>query len=258
MASTTPTFAVASRDKIQGYIDSQVLKYPSYVLCKNTYDWVYIDKELKMHDIKGRDQASMISVDVLPEENINENTFYLHNGIGYLSINGKLVPVFKEISESAESYNDLADVPVVNKAGSMGAEVVLSDLYDGSYSIKGNYIIGGSFSTTFIASSNVMVLVESDENYKYITKLGAKEVCVYKFNIATSEVVKDEYITESWITEQGYTTKTYVDEAIEALYQRLANEALVITKLSQLENDMGYLTRDDLNEIDSQEIEGLF
>ena len=258
MASTTPTFAVASRDKIQGYIDAKILQYPSYVLCKNTYDWVYIDKDLKMHDIKGRNQVSIFSVDILPEENINENTFYLCDGIGYLSISGKLVPVFKEISESAKSYNDLADVPVVNKAGEMGAEVVLSDLDDGSYSINGNYIIGGSFTTTFIASSNVMVLVESDENYKYITRLGAKQVCVYKFNIATGEVVKDEYVTESWITEQGYTTKTYVDEAIEALYQRLANEALVITKLSQLENDMGFLTIDNFGAISDENIAELF
>lgn len=257
MASTTPTFAVASRDKIQGYIDAKILQYPSYVLCKNTYDWVYVDKDLKMHDIKGRDQASISSVDVLPEE-FKENTFYLCNGIGYLSISGKLVPVFKEISESAKSYNDLADVPVINKSGEMGAEVVLSDLDDGSYSISGNYIIGGSFTTTFIASSSVMVLVESDENYKYITRLGAKQVCVYKFDIATGEVAKDEYVTESWITEQGYTTKTYVDEAIEALYQRLANEALIITKLSQLENDMGFLTMDNFGEISEDKIADLF
>ncbi len=255
--SYAPTFAVASRDKIQGYIDSKVLKYPSYVLCKNTYDWVYIDKELQMHDIKGHAQASMFVVDVLPEE-FKENTFYLHNGIGYLALNGKLVPVFKEISESANSYNDLADVPVVNKEGSMGDEVILSDLDDGSYSIKGNYMVGGSDTTTYIAGSNVTVLIESDETCKYITKISAKQVCSYKFDIVTGEVVKDEYITKSWITEQGYSTKTYVDEAIEALYQRLANEALVITKLSQLENDMGFLTLDNFGEISEDHIADLF
>ena len=211
-----------------------------------------------MNDIKGYSQVSMFVVDELPTENISDNTFYLYNGIGYLSINGKLIPVFKDVSESVESYNDLADIPVVNKEGSMGSEVVLSDLDDGVYSIKGNYVIGGSFSTTFIASSNAMILVESDEEYKYITRLGAKNVCVYKFNIATGEVTNDEYVTKSWVTEQGYATETYVNDAIEALYQKLANEALVITKVSQLENDMGYLTKDNFGEISEENIAGLF
>lgn len=256
--ASTPTFAVASRDRIQGYIDSKVLTYPSYVLCRETYEWVYIDKELKMHDIKGYSQTSMFIVDELPTENIQEKTFYLCNGIGYLSINNKLVPVFKDISESAESYDDLADVPIINKVGSMGEEIILSDLDDGTYSLRGNYKIGGSLDTTFIAGSNVIVLIESDENYKYITKLGAKKICTYKYDFVTEEVSKDEYITESWIAEQGYTTKTYVDEAIEALYQKIANEALVITKVSQLENDMGYLTIDNFGEISDSDIAGLF
>lgn len=257
MAKSTPTFAVASRDKIQGYIDSGILVYPSYVLCKQTYEWVYIDKDHNMHDIKGHAQVSMFAVDELPGE-FKENTFYLHNGIGYLSINDKLVPVFKEISESANSYDDLADVPVVNKIGSMGAEIILSELDDGSYSVKGNYKIGGSLDGVHIASSGAIVLVESDEEYKYITKLGANKIYVYKYNIATGETSGDKYVTESWIAKQGYTTTTYVDAAIEELYQKLANEALIITKVSQLENDMGYLTADNLEKISDEDIADLF
>lgn len=256
--ATTPTFAVASRDKIQGYIDAGILQYPSYVLCKNTYDWVYIDKNLEMHNIVGHAQASMFVVDVLPEEDFVENAFYLCDGIGYLSINGKLVPVFKDISESIESYNDLADVPVINKVGAMGTEIILSDLDDGVYSVKGNYKIGGNMNTVYIASANVMVLIESDETYKYITKLGANKINVYTFDVVTSEVTQADYATESWVSAQGYSTKTYVDQAIEDLYLRIANEALVITKVSQLENDAGYLTADNLQEISNEDITGLF
>ena len=255
----TPTFAVASRDKIPGYISEGLLKYPSYVLCKTTYEWVYIDKNLEMHDIKGYAQASMFVVDVLPEEDFVENAFYLCDGIGYLSINGKLVPVFKDISDSVESYNDLADIPVINKVGSMGAEIILSDLDDGIYSVKGNYKIGGNMNTVYIASANTIVLIESDENYKYITKLGANKINVYTFDIATSEVAKVDYATESWVSEQGYVNQDYVSQAIEDLYQRIANEALVtITKVSQLENDAGYLVADDLKEIGTDDISGLF
>ena len=256
--ANVPTFAVASRDKIQGYIDSKTLKYPSYVLCKETYEWVYIDKNLQMHDIKGYAQTSMFDIEELPTEGFQEKAFYLCNGIGYLSINGKLVPVFKDISDLVESYDDLADTPIINKIGSMGEEIILSDLDDGAYSIKGHYKISESLNTVHISSSNVIILIESDENYKYITKLGANKVNVYKIDIATKEVTKDGYVTESWITEQGYASKTYVDEAIENLYKKIANEALVITKISQLENDMGYLTKDNLIEIGNEDIAGLF
>jgi len=257
--ANAPTFAVASRDKIQGYIDAGVLVYPSYVLCKNTYEWVYIDKELQMQNIKGYAQASMFVVDELPTENIQDNTFYLHEGIGYLSINGKLVPVFKDISDNVESYNDLADVPIINKVGTIGDEVTLANLDDGSYSISGHYKISESSQTINIISANVMFLIESDEDYKYITKLGAKKTIVYKVDIASGEVIEDTYITQSWIEEQGYTTKTYVDEAIEALYERIASEALAsITKVSQLENDAGYLTANNLKEISDESIADLF
>lgn len=259
MASTAPTFAVASRDKIQGYIDSKVLTYPSYVLCKNTYEWVYIDKDLQMQNIKGYAQASMFVVDELPTENIQNNTFYLCDGIGYLSINDKLVPVFKDISESTESYNDLADIPVINKVGTMAEPIVLSDLEDGIYSVSGQHKISNVLKTIYVSPANVMILIESDKENKYITKLGARNVYVYTVSITSQEVYTDEYATQSWVKAQGYTTKTYVDEAIEALYEKIASEALAsITKVSQLENDAGYLTVDNFKGISDESIAGLF
>ena len=258
MATNSPTFAVASRDKIQGYIADGVLKYPSYVLCKDTYEWVYIDKNLEMQNIKGYSQASMFEVKELPTD-FKNNTFYLCDGIGYISINGKLVPVFKDISEGVTSYNDLADAPIVNKVGSIGAEIILSELDNGNYSIKGQYKISATSTTVSVSSVSTMFLVESDEDFKYITKLGAKKIIVYKYNVASGEVTTDEHVTKSWIAEQGYTTKAYVNQAIEDLYQRIANEALVtITKLSQLENDCGFITADDINEIENSDISDLF
>ena len=256
--NSVPTFAVASRDKIQGYISEGILKYPSYVLCKHEYTWVFIDKELQIHNVEGYGQASMFFVDELPEV-FKDRTFYVCNGIGYLGINGKLVPVFRNISEGVGSYNDLADIPVTNKVGSLGAEIILSDLDDGNYNIKGHYKIGGNSSTVSISSANTMFLIESDDTYKYITKLGAKKVYIYKIDIASGEVVTDEYITKSWIEENGYTNRDYVNQAIEDLYQRISNEALItITKLSQLENDCGFITAEEIPEIENKEIFNLF
>ena len=259
MANSTPIFAVASRSKIQSYIDSQILTYPSYVFCKDLNTMVFIDKNLQIQDIKGFNQASINMVDELPTENIQSNTFYVCNGKGYLLINDILVPVFKELSDdSVSDYDLLENLPIVNKYGDISSPIVLIELENGSYSISGQYKVGGDVDTIYVSSKNVIVLVESDEEFKYITKLG-RNVCQYKVNLSTLEVSEQSYATQEWVKEQGYTTKTYVDEAIEALYKRITEGTLVsITKVSQLENDMGYLTEDDLNEISDESIANLF
>lgn len=261
MANLVTKFAVANHGDIQSYIDQGLLTYPAYVFCRDTNTMVFIDKNVKMQDIKGFNQSSIIFVEELPTENIQSNTFYICNGIGYLSINNILVPVFKEISENAtvSSYDDLSEVPIVNKRGTIVSPVVLSDLEVGCYSISGQYQIGGNLTTTYVPSSNVIVLVDLEGEYKYITRIDGKRVVVYTIVLETMEVVSDEYTTQTWVKAQGYATESYVSQAIEDLYNKIISETMVvITKVSQLENDVGYLTNDNLEEISDDLITSLF
>ena len=72
-------------------------------------------------------------------------------------------------------------------------------------------------------------------------------------------VVKNEYVTQSWILTQGYATINYVDDAINELNQKIASSILDgIAKVSQLENDVGYLTADDFGGISDESIANLF
>lgn len=260
--SNIPTFAVASYDNIQSYVNDGKLTYPSYVFCKDKNTLVFIDKNLQIQDIKGFNQSSIVEVEELPTEDAQSNTFYLYNGKGYLLINDVLVPVFKELTDSEGSlsnYDQLENLPVVNKYGEISSPIVLSELGNGSYSIKGQYKVGGDIETVYVSSKDVTVLVDSDDVYKYITKISAKEICQYTLNLETMDVDTDKYTTQSWILARGYATETYVNQAIKDLYNKIAEEALVtITKVSQLENDMGYLTESDMNEIDDEKILSLF
>ena len=90
MANET-IFAVASFDKIQSYVDSGVLRYPAYVLCKDNVhknNLVFIDKDLKIQPIKGYKQDAIKQVEELPSaENAESNVFYFCNGVGYLFVN---------------------------------------------------------------------------------------------------------------------------------------------------------------------------
>lgn len=256
-------FYSASYSKIQSYIDSGVIGATSYVLCKDDVhknELIFVDKNLEMQPVVGYEQNNILFVDKLPTEGYRTNAFYVCNNVGYLYVNGIPVPMFKELSddESTNDYDLLSNLPIVNKHGEVGNPVVLCDLDNGSYSVNGQYQIGGNLTTTYVPSKNVIILIDSDDEYKYITKLDAKNVCAYKVELISMEVVTDKYVTESWVLEQGYTTKTYVDEAIEALYKKIASEMVTITKMSQLENDMGYLTNDDLREVSDESIAGLF
>lgn len=261
MASLTTKFAVANHDNIQSLIEQGLLSYPTYVFCRDTNTMVFIDKNNQMQDIKGFNQSSIIAVEELPTEGILSNTLYICNGVGYLLINDILVPVFKDISENTNvsSYDDLSDVPLANKRGTIVSPVILSDLNTGCYSISGQYQVGGDLTTTYVPSTNVIVLVESDDTCKYITRIDGKKVVVYTITLETMEVVSDEHATQSWVKAQGYATENYVNQAIEDLYNKIVSETMItITKVSQLENDMGYLTNEDLEEISDDFIAGLF
>ena len=263
MANTTPIFAVASHGKIQSYIDQSILTYPSYVFCKDTNTMVFVDSNLKIQDIKGFNQSSIVVVEELPSENIQSNTFYICNGTGYLLINDILVPVFKDISgeptDSVNDYDKLNNIPIVNKHGEISSPIILCDLENGSYSISGQYKIGGNLDTIYVPSNNVIFLIDSDNINKYITKLDANVICIYTVNLESMNVVKNEYVTQSWILTQGYATINYVDDAINELNQKIASSILDgIAKVSQLENDVGYLTADDFGGISDESIANLF
>lgn len=261
MSSLVTKFVVANHDNIQSLVEQGLISYPSYVFCRDTNTMVFIDKNQQMQDIKGFNQSSIVVVEKLPTENIESNTFYICNGIGYLSINDILVPVFKEISESTNvtSYDDLSEIPLVNKRGTIVSPIILSDLNTGCYSISGQYQIGGSLTTTHVPSSNIIVLIETDDVYKHITRIDGKKVITYTIILDTMEINSDEYAVQSWVKAQGYTTESYVKQAIEDLYNKIVSETMVIiTKVSQLENDVGYVTSKNFEEISDEIIASLF
>lgn len=261
--ANSPIFATASYDKIQEYINTGVLKYPSYVLCKddahkNTL--IFINKDLELCPVKGYEQDSIIFVESLPVKDVRKNAFYVCNGVGYLYINGTFVSMFKDISssDSVTSYDKLSDTPIVNKKGDYSSPVILSDLEDGVYSVTGEYKIGGNLETMFSSKNKLFIIESNEEAEKKITRFDGGEISVYTVN-SEAETVKTLYATQEWVSSQGYTTQNYVDEAIDELYKKIAENALGnIVKVSQLENDAGYITADDINGIGSDKIASLF
>lgn len=256
MATTnTPIFAVAKYSSIQPAIEAGTLSYPSYVLCRDDWTWAFVDKDSTIKRVRGYQQEAVVAVDVLPTENIRTDAFYFCNNIGYLYINGSFVPVFQDVNIT--SYDQLSDVPLIKKYGEVTSPLVLADFDNGSYSVSGQYKIGGDLETIFVTSSQTIFLIDSDEGNKYITKLDPKNICTYTINASTMSVTVSNYATETWVLAQGYATETFVAQAIENLYNKIASDML-ITKVSQLENDAGFLTADNFEGISNEAIANLF
>ncbi len=281
-----PTFAVGTYASILPNISSGVLTYPSYVFCSDTNTMVFVDKNMEIQDLKGYNQDSVIIVDTLPTDDIRDDAFYICNGVGYLYINGIAVPVFQDMTVTQEevqklidakgnelkkyvdqcvfeaggisSYDQLTDLPIVNLYGDVTSPVVLADLEDGNYAVSGHYQIGGTLTTIHIVTSKILFQIVSDKTSKHITQLsGAERIYIYSVTTETGATRTSSYATEGWVYTQGYSTENYVNEAIEELYQKLITE-LTITKVSQLENDAGYLTQEDIGGIGSSDIASLF
>lgn len=258
--ATTPTFAAVTKfENIQSYVDNGTLSYPSYILCRDDWTWAFVDKDSSVKHVRGYQQESIIAVDALPTEDIRIDAFYFCNDVGYLYINNSFVPVFKNIENNINSYDQLTNVPITNKYGDITSPLILADFDNGSYSVSGQYKIGGNLETIFVTSSQTLFLIDSDETKKYITKLDPKNITMYTIDGATMAVTVSNYVTDTWVLAQGYATKTFVSEAIEELYNRITSEALVtVTKVSQLENDMGYLTAENFEGISKTDIANLF
>lgn len=173
--------------------------------------------------------------------------------------NGQIIFI-RDSERIAFDYKDerLYYSQFINKHGEITAPVMLSDLDNGIYLISGQYQIGGDLETIFDSSQKVMFLIESDENNKYITKLSANGIDTYVINLISNEVKFDKYATQSWVLSQRYTSEDYVTKAIKNLYEQLKSEIVVPTKMSDLENDVGYLKSGDLSNVNSSDITGLF
>lgn len=254
MANTsTPIFAVGTYSQIQPAIESGKLTYPSYVFCTDTGTLVFVDKNLEMQDVKGYGQTSILQVDTLPDgADAEENTFYFCDGVGYLYIDGEAVPLLQDTT-----YDSLEDAPILNRYGDTGATIVLAELDNGCYSVSGQYQITEE-DTIYITARKVLFLVDSDTGYTYITKFGTGEILLYAVDQSTGDMTETSYATQAWVEAQGYVTENYVTEAIEELYEKIIAELVIPTKVSELENDAGYLTASDFDGISSTEINGLF
>ena len=107
MASNMPTFAAGEFHKIQAAIDVGVLKYPSYVFIRDEKKLAFIDQDLSINRIKGDNNKSVISVEVLPDiSEASKDILYILNGIVYTFDGIDFNPMYKDVTSELEQIKE--------------------------------------------------------------------------------------------------------------------------------------------------------
>lgn len=145
-----------------------------------------------------------------------------------------------------QNYNNLENIPITNVRGSLVSPLLLSDFSSGIYRITGNYYICNEKDTCYIDASG--------SNLFFISK-------------ETNTILK---ITSSSISFFNLSDNSYTETSVPTLKEviKLIDDIkkIIPTNLSELENDNGFITDDELKEyidenftkINTREIETLF
>lgn len=133
--------------------------------------------------------------------------------------NGKILSVVKGSWDKSD-INDL--LPIVQKNGEIGNELILSSLDDGLYAVTGEHRITADSYPIYSSSSNIIVIVQTINEKKVIRRITADELTTYK--IENGVITTNEVATKEYLEQAGYATEDYVDAQLEVLEAELKTE----------------------------------
>ena len=151
--------------------------------------------------------------------------------------------------------NELETIGIPVLTGTIEKQIILSELNDGLYEIKGQYKITSESETIYIAGSNIICMVETVGEIKKIKRITSDEIVNYK--IEDGVVTSDSYATEEYLREHGYTTTDYVDTKLTALKEEIEGEieTLVDPVVRPLVEEI--IDR-DIQPVDNDDVRNLF
>ena len=112
-------------------------------------------------------------------------------------------------------YDTLGNRPIVNLVGTLDKPIMVSELDNGIYRIKGQYKISDLEETIYLSASDIICTVVKNNQNIEIKKITSDNITDYI--ITNSDISKNTYVTDQYLKENNYTTTSYVDTKIEAL-----------------------------------------
>lgn len=137
-------------------------------------------------------------------------------------------PAYLWISDKGQygflnKQNQLEVIGIPELTGTIQNKIILSTLDDGLYQVRGQHKITADHPTTYDSSSFILVVVQTINEGKKVTRIASDEVVRYEIGDDLS-VTEDAYVTESYLKDNEYVTDEYVDDKIEILKHELEDE----------------------------------
>ena len=116
-------------------------------------------------------------------------------------------------------YNTLGNRPIVNLEGTLGNTIIVDELGNGIYNIKGQYKIDSSDITLNISANEILFMVEKSDDSIKIKQISHDNITDYL--VLDGVITSDTYITSEYLSQCDYATKEYVDIKIAALQESI-------------------------------------
>ncbi|RHP45341.1 hypothetical protein [Clostridium sp. AF32-12BH] len=124
------------------------------------------------------------------------------------------VTLLSDVDEQID-YNTLGNRPIVNLEGSLAEPIMVGNLDNGIYSVKGQYRIFESVETVFQSSENHIFLVDKTDAETHIKDISAHRITDY--SLVGEEIKKEEMVTSAYLAENNYVTDDALDKKLQAL-----------------------------------------
>ena len=124
------------------------------------------------------------------------------------------------------SNNELETIGIPCFEGAQDAPIVLSDLQDGIYQVKGYQKISPSDITTLNNDSYIFVIIETENEVQKIRRITADDLSTYTVQNDTVTNV-DATVTESYLDLHEYVTQDVVDEKMDKIPSPTGNKLVI-------------------------------
>ena len=266
-------FAYLTYDDMLSKIDSGDLNEYDIIYSKDKYVTYLITEELKPLQLRSRiyvfDSVSEaeIKLNESTDTYVGQVVAILYNDTyrGYI-VNQKsgkfIVTPLWEHPEPID-YDTLGNRPIVNLVGTLDKPIMISELDDGIYRIKGQYKISDLEETVYLSASYILMTVSKNNQNIEIKKITSDDITDYI--ITNSDISKNTYVTEQYLKDNNYATTDYVDNKISALEQSI-NEDIekyisdIVDKQfsSMLDEKIDAKINKKIQPVDNSQVQSLF
>lgn len=243
-------FGYLNYNEILNRIDSGELTIFDIVYTKDTHETILITPELELLSLKSKVYCYPDIATAESQLNKSTDTYagqivsilvddiYLGYIVNQTSRGIFYVSPLSSKNNTDLDYNTLGNKPIINLVGTYEDPILIESLSNGTYLVKGQYMISSQIETVYLATSGDLFIVETIEDVIYIKKITSKEIIDYVIN--QDGVIKTTIATTAYIESCEYATEKYVNEKIAALnyITREEVETYVTTMIDEVVNDL--------------------